>query len=84
MGYAPDESLTLDEMLRGKYSGIRPAFGYPSLIDHSEKSTFFEMLDVTNRIGMTLSENYMMVPGGHLLVVCILPTQIVSTLIYTI
>lgn len=62
--YAPDESLTLEEMLRGKYRGIRPAFGYPSLIDHSEKATFFDMLDVTDKIGMTLSENYMMIPGA--------------------
>lgn len=62
--YAPDEALSHEAMLRGKYQGIRPAFGYPSLIDHSEKSTFFEMLDVTNKIGMTLSENYMMIPGA--------------------
>jgi 5-methyltetrahydrofolate--homocysteine methyltransferase len=63
-GYAQDESLALEDLLRANYQGIRPAFGYPSLIDHSEKSTFFNMMDVENRIGMTLSENYMMIPGA--------------------
>jgi len=62
--YAPDESLALADMLRDKYRGIRPAFGYPSLIDHSEKKTFFQMLDAQNLIGISLSENYMMIPGA--------------------
>jgi 5-methyltetrahydrofolate--homocysteine methyltransferase len=63
-GYAPGEDLLLDDLLRAKYRGIRPAFGYPSLIDHSEKKAFFEMMNVEDRIGMTLSENYMMIPGA--------------------
>ncbi len=63
-GYAPDEDMTLKELLRDKYRGIRPAFGYPSLIDHSEKETFFKMLDVEHKIGVSLSENYMMIPGA--------------------
>lgn len=63
-GYAPEEDMALKEMLRDKYRGIRPAFGYPSLIDHSEKKTFFNMLDVEKKIGISLSENYMMIPGA--------------------
>lgn len=62
--YAPDEDLPLKDLLRDKYRGIRPAFGYPSLIDHSEKKTFFNMLDVEKKIGVSLSENYMMIPGA--------------------
>lgn len=63
-GYAPEEDMPLKDMLRDKYRGIRPAFGYPSLIDHSEKATFFKMLDAEALIGVTLSENYMMIPGA--------------------
>lgn len=63
-GYAKDETLDLTSLLRAKYQGIRPAFGYPSLIDHSEKSKFFKMMDVEEKIGITLSENYMMIPGA--------------------
>jgi 5-methyltetrahydrofolate--homocysteine methyltransferase len=51
-------------MLKGKYTGIRPAFGYPSLIDHSEKTVLYELLDATNQIGVTMTENYMMMPAA--------------------
>nr|MDA3847216.1 B12-binding domain-containing protein [Vallitaleaceae bacterium] len=63
-GYAPDESIDLPGMLKGKYTGIRPAFGYPSLIDHSEKTVLYELLDATNQIGVTMTENYMMMPAA--------------------
>lgn len=63
-GYAKDEDITVEQMFREGYQGTRPAFGYPSLIDHSEKSKLFELLDVTDKIGMSLSENYMMIPGA--------------------
>ena len=63
-GYAADEDLPLKELLRDKYRGIRPAFGYPSMIDHSEKKTFFEMIQAEERIDIRLSENYMMIPGA--------------------
>ncbi|NDL66570.1 methionine synthase [Anaerotalea alkaliphila] len=63
-GYAADEDLHLEALLRADYQGIRPAFGYPSLIDHSEKTTLFEMLDAQESIGVTLTENHMMVPAA--------------------
>jgi 5-methyltetrahydrofolate--homocysteine methyltransferase len=63
-GYAEDEDLTKEDLLQAKYQGIRPAFGYPSLIDHSEKETLFKWLDATNNTGITLTESYMMVPGA--------------------
>merc|ERR1719478_1803849 len=56
-GYAPDEDMSLDDMLKVKYQGIRPAPGYPSQPDHREKKTLFDMLQVEEllggRIGLT-------------------------------
>lgn len=61
-GYAPDEKLSVEELLRGKYRGIRPAFGYPSLRDHSEKAKLFELLGGEINTGVTLTESFMMKP----------------------
>merc|ERR550537_700265 len=59
-GYAPDEALTLDELLKCKYDGIRPAPGYPSQPDHREKDTLYSWLQVDDlsagRISMTESK----------------------------
>ena len=63
-GYASDETLTKEELLQAKYQGIRPAFGYPSLIDHSEKTTLFEWLQAEQHTDISLTESYMMVPGA--------------------
>jgi 5-methyltetrahydrofolate--homocysteine methyltransferase len=63
-GYAPDENLTLDDLLLEKYKGIRPAHGYPACPEHSEKETLFELLDPERKTGITLSENFMMMPGA--------------------
>ncbi len=60
-GYAPDENLTLDEMLNVKYRGIRPAPGYPACPDHTEKKVLFDLLDA-GKIGVELTENYAMSP----------------------
>lgn len=62
--YAPNENLTLQEKLRTKYEGIRPAIGYPSLPDHSEKKTLFSLLDVEKNTGISLTENFAMAPGA--------------------
>ena len=62
--YAPHEKLEIEAMLREKYQGIRPAFGYPSLIDHSEKVTLFDLMDLDSTLGMQLSENFMMIPAA--------------------
>lgn len=63
-GYAGDEHLTKEELLKAKYRGIRPAFGYPSLIDHSEKTKLFDWLQVEKNCGISLTESYMMVPAA--------------------
>lgn len=63
-GYAKNEHLSKEELLKVKYQGIRPAFGYPSLIDHSEKETLFTLLDVEKLTGIKLTESYMMMPAA--------------------
>ncbi len=60
-GYAPDENLTLEEMLHVDYQGIRPALGYPACPEHHEKGNLFNMLKA-EEIGMTLTEHFMMYP----------------------
>lgn len=60
-GYAPDENLSVKELLNEKYCGIRPAVGYPSLPDISVNFLLNELLDM-KRIGITLTENGMMHP----------------------
>jgi 5-methyltetrahydrofolate--homocysteine methyltransferase len=61
-GYTPDEKLTLDEMFRVKYRGIRPAPGYPACPDHSLKRELFHTLSVDKNCGISLTESHMMVP----------------------
>ena len=63
-GYAPDEDLKPEALLREKYRGIRPAPGYPSCPDHTEKQTLFDWLQVTEQTSISLNENYMMIPGA--------------------
>lgn len=60
-GYAPDENLSVKELLDEKYCGIRPAVGYPSLPDISVNFLLDDLLDM-KRIGITLTENGMMHP----------------------
>ncbi|MBI9059627.1 MAG: methionine synthase [Labilibaculum sp.] len=61
-GYATNEDGSIEDMLRENYQGIRPAFGYPSLPEHSEKQVLWDFLDVENKIGATLTENFAMYP----------------------
>jgi 5-methyltetrahydrofolate--homocysteine methyltransferase len=61
--YAPDENLTNEELVREKYRGIRPAPGYPACPDHTEKATLFNLLGA-ERIGMTLTETFAMIPAS--------------------
>ncbi len=63
-GYASNEDLTIEEKLREKYQGIRPAFGYPSLPEHSEKQVLWDFLKVEENIGATLTENFAMYPSA--------------------
>ncbi len=59
-----DETLTNDELIAEKYQGIRPAPGYPACPDHSEKRQLFQLLDVTNNIGIELTESFAMWPAS--------------------
>jgi 5-methyltetrahydrofolate--homocysteine methyltransferase len=63
-GYAPDESLTSEELIKEHYKGIRPAPGYPACPDHTEKATLWELLDPEARAGVALTESYAMWPGA--------------------
>ena len=60
-GYAKDEQLDNESLIREKYRGIRPAAGYPACPDHSEKQTIFELLQAED-IGITLTESFAMLP----------------------
>ena len=62
-GYAPDEQLTNDDLIAEKYSGIRPAPGYPACPDHLDKETIFELLQA-EEIGMSLTESLAMYPAA--------------------
>jgi 5-methyltetrahydrofolate--homocysteine methyltransferase len=61
-GYATDEQLSNDELIAEKYQGIRPAAGYPACPDHTEKGLLWELMDVEQQIGMTLTESFAMLP----------------------
>ncbi len=63
-GYAPDELLGAEDLIRERYRGIRPAPGYPACPDHSEKATLFRLLDAERSIGITLTENFAMYPAA--------------------
>lgn len=62
MGYGEGEDLSIDEIIREKYRGIRPAPGYPACPDHTEKQTIWELMDVEKRTGIRLTESYAMTP----------------------
>jgi 5-methyltetrahydrofolate--homocysteine methyltransferase len=63
-GYASDENLTNDELIKEKYSGIRPAPGYPSQPDHTEKIELFKLIDPEKKTGISLTENLAMYPAA--------------------
>jgi 5-methyltetrahydrofolate--homocysteine methyltransferase len=63
-GYAPDENLGLENLLKEEYRGIRPAPGYPACPDHSEKKTLFDLLQAETKAGIKLTENFAMFPAA--------------------
>jgi 5-methyltetrahydrofolate--homocysteine methyltransferase len=63
-GYAPNEKLSNEELIREKYQGIRPAPGYPACPDHTEKIKLFELLNVTENTGIGLTESLAMYPAA--------------------
>jgi 5-methyltetrahydrofolate--homocysteine methyltransferase len=63
-GYGRSEKLSMPEMIREKYRGIRPAPGYPACPDHTEKPTLFSLLNATAATGITLTESCAMHPAS--------------------
>jgi 5-methyltetrahydrofolate--homocysteine methyltransferase len=63
-GYGRDEHLTKEDMIGEKYQGIRPAAGYPSCPDHTEKATLWRLLNVEKSAGIQLTESYAMTPAA--------------------
>ena len=63
-GYATEEQLTNEELIKEKYVGIRPAPGYPACPDHSEKNKLFELLNADNLVDISLTENFAMYPAA--------------------
>jgi len=61
-GYAKDETLSNDDLIKEEYKGIRPAPGYPACPDHTEKIKLFDLLNVTENIGIELTESLAMNP----------------------
>lgn len=63
-GYAANEELTNEDLIKESYKGIRPAPGYPACPDHLEKETIWELLGVEETIGVTLTESLAMWPAA--------------------
>ncbi|MBI9071740.1 MAG: methionine synthase [Melioribacteraceae bacterium] len=63
-GYDSDEKLSNEELIKENYKGIRPAPGYPAQPDHTEKITIFNLLNVTEKTGISLTENLAMYPAA--------------------
>ena len=62
-GYGESEDLSNEDLIRERYDGIRPAFGYPACPDHTEKRKLFELLQAAD-IGMNLTESCAMTPAA--------------------
>ena len=63
-GYAPDEALPNEDLIREKYRGIRPAPGYPACPDHTEKRFLFDLLGAEKKTALKLTESFAMWPGA--------------------
>ena len=63
-GYSADEHLSNEDLVAERYKGIRPAPGYPSQPDHTEKLDLFRLLDATKHTGITLTESLAMFPAA--------------------
>merc|ERR1711871_496014 len=63
-GYAPDEAVSEEDLLKVKYQGTRPAPGYPSQPDHTEKVTMWDLLKIEEKTGIALSDSLSMMPAS--------------------
>jgi 5-methyltetrahydrofolate--homocysteine methyltransferase len=62
--YSPDEDLSINDLIKVRYSGIRPAPGYPSQPDHTEKETMWKLMNVKEEIGVELTDSMAMLPAA--------------------
>ncbi len=63
-GYAANETLSNEDLIKENYHGIRPAPGYPACPDHTEKELLFKLVDATRNSGVSLTENFAMWPAA--------------------
>jgi len=63
-GFGKSENLSNEDLIAEKYRGIRPAIGYPSIPDHTEKRVLFDLLQAEEKTGISLTENFAMYPAG--------------------
>jgi 5-methyltetrahydrofolate--homocysteine methyltransferase len=63
-GYGCEESLSIEDLIKEKYRGIRPAPGYPACPDHTEKGAIWRLLDVQANTGIKITESFAMWPGS--------------------
>jgi 5-methyltetrahydrofolate--homocysteine methyltransferase len=63
-GFGQNENLSLEDLIRERYRGIRPAAGYPACPDHTEKGTLFKLLRAEDQIGVRLTETFAMLPAA--------------------
>ena len=63
-GFNPDEKLDIENFLKVKYDGIRPAPGYPSQPDHTEKTTMWDLLQAEQLADISLNESLAMMPAA--------------------
>jgi 5-methyltetrahydrofolate--homocysteine methyltransferase len=61
-GYAPEERLSNDDLIKEGYRGVRPAPGYPACPDHTEKATLWQLLDPNTNAGISITESFAMYP----------------------
>ena len=64
--YSKDESLRINDLIKERYQGIRPAPGYPACPDHQHKDYIWQMLEVERNTGITLTETRSMFPAASL------------------
>jgi len=69
-GYSKAENLSYDDLLKVKYQGIRPAPGYPSQPDHTEKRTMWKLMNVEEQTNIKLTDSLAMWPGAAVSALC--------------
>jgi 5-methyltetrahydrofolate--homocysteine methyltransferase len=69
-GYSSEEHLCAEDLFSVKYQGIRPAPGYPSQPDHTEKLTMWRLMDIEGQTGIGLTEGLAMTPAASVSALC--------------